>query len=231
MSISNARARARMVASIRRRGIADRRVLQAMAEVPRHLFVPPEVRDWAYGPSALSIGEGQTISTPFIVASMTQLLELEGGERVLEIGTGCGYQTAILCRVSAEVFSMEINETVALMGRANLETQRFEAHLRHGDGAEGWPDFAPFDRILLAATAPRIPECLLAQLAPGGIALGPERVTRAEGQALTAAEPRVEVLAMYRRVGQALERSEIYKVRFVPMTGRVAEGIHGGAPT
>jgi protein-L-isoaspartate(D-aspartate) O-methyltransferase len=209
-----------MLAYLEDRGIEDPQVMAAMTRVPRHAFVPEAVRSKAYGRRPLPIGQGQTISTPFIVASMTALLELQGTERVLEIGTGCGYQTAVLCEMVPEVYSIEIVAEVAEFGARNLARLGYSANLRVGDGADGWPDRAPFDRILLAATAPTIPRRLLKQLAVGGIALGPEEVPPREGD-----DPhdRQEVLARYQRLEQGFERTEIYGVRFVPMTGKVQQ--------
>jgi len=210
--------REEMLAYLEDRGIGDPQVMAAMARVPRHAFVPEEVRHRAYGQRPLPIGQGQTISTPFIVASMTELLELQGTERVLEIGTGCGYQTAVLCEMVREVCSIEIVAKVAEFGARNLARLGYSVNLRVGDGADGWPDRAPFDRILLAATAPRIPRSLLNQLAIGGIALGPEEAPPGEGDPHDR-----EVLARYQRLEQGFERTEIYGVRFVPMTGKVQQ--------
>ena len=209
-----------MLRYLEERGIEDPRVMSAIARVPRDSFVPAEVRDRAYGRRPLTIGSGQTISTPFIVASMTELLQLSGSERVLEIGTGCGYQTAMLCLLAAEVYSIEIIPEVADFGAQNLARAGLKAHLRVGDGADGWPERAPFDRILLAATSPRIPHSLLQQLTPGGIAIGPEVADPVPDQD---PEERREVLALYQNTSAGLKRSVVYGVRFVPMTGKVQE--------
>ena len=197
--------------------IRDSRVMGAMATVPREEFVPPGVRHLAYGQNALAIGHGQTISTPFIVASMTELLELQNSEKLLEIGTGCGYQTAVLCEIIKEVWSMEIVPEVAAMGAANLTRMGYFPKLKVGDGSDGWASQAPFDRVLLTATSPRIPPVLLKQLKVGGMALGPEREDLERGHG------RSEVLARYVRTEQGFERSVIYGVRFVPMTGKVRD--------
>jgi len=207
-----------MLSYLRDRGIEDPRVMNAMAQVPRHAFVPLEVRERAYGRRPLGIGSGQTISTPFIVASMSEMLELTGSERVLEIGTGCGYQTAMLCLLAAEVYSIEILPDVARFGAENLAREGLVAQLRVGDGADGWPEKAPFDRILLAATSPFIPPSLLSQLAPGGMAIGPEVARPKPDQD---PEERREVLVRYENTSEGLKRTEIYGVRFVPMTGKV----------
>src|SRR5947209_11581420 len=154
---------------LRRRGITDATVLAAMAEVPRHEFVPHELRSRAYEDAPLPIGGGQTISQPYIVAAMTAALRLQPEDRVLEIGTGCGYQAAVLSRLAKEVFTIErraelasaASEKLARLGYSNV-------HVHCGDGTLGLPEFAPFDAILVAAAAPAVPTPLLAQLAHGG---------------------------------------------------------------
>ncbi len=156
------------------RGISDRRVLEAMRRVPRHLFVDESLWDRAYDDMALPVGEGQTISQPYMVAVMTELLALSGNEKVLEIGTGSGYQAAVLAELSREVYSIErirslsekAGETLRNLGYVNIR-------LKVGDGTLGWPDAAPFDRILITAGAPEIPEPLIGQLSDGGIILAP----------------------------------------------------------
>ncbi len=156
------------------RGIRDPRVLDAMRRVPRHLFVDEWIRNSAYDDMALPIGEGQTISQPYMVAVMTELLELTGNEKVLEIGTGSGYQAAILAELSREVYSIErigslmekAKERFAALGYGNI-------HVKTGDGTLGWPDEAPFDRITITAASPKIPEPLMDQLAVNGILLVP----------------------------------------------------------
>lgn len=156
------------------RGISDKRVLDAMARVPRHLFVGPSTIAEAYSDMALPIGEGQTISQPYMVAVMTELLELKGPEKVLEIGTGSGYQAAVLAELSRDVYTIE---RVAPLGE--LAKKRFHdlsyanIHARIGDGTLGWPEEAPFDRIIITAGAPEIPEPLTAQLTDGGIIVVP----------------------------------------------------------
>jgi protein-L-isoaspartate(D-aspartate) O-methyltransferase len=167
--------RRRMVAEqIRGRGIRDERILAAMEEIPRHRFVPPYLAGRAYEDGPLPIGEGQTISQPYIVAQMTQALRLAGEEKVLEIGTGSGYQTAILCRLAQEVVSVErfavLSSTAEELLRAlGVENARF----RVGDGTMGVPEEAPFDRILVTAAAPEVPAPLFEQLADGGILVIP----------------------------------------------------------
>lgn len=154
---------------LRRRGITDARVLAAMAAVPRQEFVPEDLRASAYEDSPLPIGEGQTISQPYIVAAMTSALRLEGGERVLEIGTGCGYQAAVLSRLAAQVFTVELRAPLARAAAERLERLRCtNVHLHCGDGTLGLPEFAPYDAILVAAAAPTVPSPLVPQLAEGG---------------------------------------------------------------
>jgi protein-L-isoaspartate(D-aspartate) O-methyltransferase len=195
---------------LRRRGITDERVLAAMSRVPRELFVPEGVRSHAYADDALPIGEGQTISQPFVVARMTELLAVEAGHKVLEIGTGSGYQTAVLAKLARWVFSLErVGELArAAIGRmrelgiANVKIQTF-------DGTVGWSEMAPYDRILVTAAAPVAPPPLLEQLAPGGRLLVPEGPR--ESQQL--------VLYTKDRFG-ALLRQEADSVAFVPLVGR-----------
>ncbi|HXX58798.1 MAG TPA: protein-L-isoaspartate(D-aspartate) O-methyltransferase [Thermodesulfovibrionales bacterium] len=156
------------------RGIKDSRVLEAMRRIPRHLFMDESQRDSAYADMALPIGEGQTISQPYMVAIMTELLELLGTEKVLEIGTGSGYQTAILAELSGAVYTIERIRALAERAGEKLKVLRFEnIHVKVADGTLGWPDAAPFDRILLTAGAPDVPEPLVEQLSEGGILLAP----------------------------------------------------------
>ncbi|MCB2185633.1 MAG: protein-L-isoaspartate(D-aspartate) O-methyltransferase [Deltaproteobacteria bacterium] len=167
--------RAAMVAEhIAARGVTDPLVLAAMKRVPRHLFVPPGLAGAAYADHPLPIGGGQTISQPYIVAYMTELLGLKGGEKVLEIGTGSGYQAAVLAEIAGRVYTIEIVPSLAqeaarrlaALGYRNIET-------RAGDGYQGWPAAAPFDAIILTAAAPQIPDALVEQLAPGGRLVAP----------------------------------------------------------
>ncbi|MGB5219069.1 MAG: protein-L-isoaspartate(D-aspartate) O-methyltransferase [Smithella sp.] len=162
--------RLRMVESqIKARGIKDERVLMAMETIPRHLFVDEGLIEQAYNDSPLPIGEHQTISQPYIVALMTEVLELKGRERVLEIGTGSGYQTAILASLADRVFSVERIASLATGARKILDRLNFyNVAIRVGDGSYGWSDEAPFDAIITTAAAPDIPQYLLEQLIPGG---------------------------------------------------------------
>ncbi|MEJ2696663.1 MAG: protein-L-isoaspartate(D-aspartate) O-methyltransferase [Candidatus Sulfobium sp.] len=156
------------------RGIKDRRVLDAMARVPRHLFVEALVQRNAYDDMALPIGDGQTISQPYMVAIMTELLELGGTEKVLEIGTGSGYQAAVLSELSREVYTIERFPSLAEKAASVLRSLSCEnVHVKSGDGTLGWPEQAPFDRIIITAAAPEIPGPLLQQLKEGGILVIP----------------------------------------------------------
>jgi protein-L-isoaspartate(D-aspartate) O-methyltransferase len=200
--------RAEMVRSqIRARGVDDARLLAALERVPRHLFVPEEMRSAAYEDHPLPIGHEQTISQPYIVALMTDLLHLDGTEKVLEIGTGSGYQAAILGELASEVYTIEIVEPLAEEARARLAELGYDnVHVRAGDGYRGWPEHAPFDAIMLTAAPPEIPQPLIDQLAIGGILAAPVGDVHQE-------------LVVMERTPTGLERREVIQVRFVPMTG------------
>jgi len=172
------RQRERMVIeTIQARGITDERVLEAMRTVPRHLFVPEEERDYAYGDYPLPIGFGQTISQPYIVALMTELLELKPGDKVLEVGTGSGYQAAVLASIpGVEVYSVEIIPELAQSAKERLERLGYRVHCKQGDGYYGWPEHAPFDAIIVTAAPDHVPPPLVQQLGEGGrmvIPIGP----------------------------------------------------------
>ena len=207
------RDRARMVAThIRGRGVRDERVLAALETVQRHRFIPRELRVEAYRDHPLPIGRGQTVSQPFIVARMTELLGLQPGERVLEIGTGSGYQAAVLAEMGVQVYTMEIVAELAERATALLaELGYSNVSVRHGDGYAGWPEQAPFDAILLTAAPEEIPPPLLEQLAPGGRLCGP-----------VGREHAVQHLVMVRRDSEGrLSRQVLDAVRFVPFTRTV----------
>lgn len=164
------RKRQKLVNLLRDEGITSEDVLNTIAKIPRHLFVPKELEEIAYENQALPIGEFQTISQPYIVALMTQALELSGKERVLEIGTGSGYQTAILAELSKEVFTIERIGVLLEKAKKILEFLGYKnIFFKLGDGTEGWEDFAPYDRIIVTASAPNIPPPLWEQLKDGGI--------------------------------------------------------------
>ncbi len=168
-------ARKRMVAEqLRTRGIRDERVLSAMEEIPRHRFLPPSLQDRAYEDCPLPIGEGQTISQPYIVAQMTEALRISGGEKVLEIGTGSGYQTAVLSRLAGEVVTVErLPELLEGARRILAELEIENVIFRVGDGSMGVPEHAPFDRIIVTAASPEVPAPLFEQLAEEGIMVIP----------------------------------------------------------
>jgi protein-L-isoaspartate(D-aspartate) O-methyltransferase len=206
------RDRSRMVEEqLARRGISEPRVLQAMGRVPRHLFVEEALRDRAYGDHPLPIGEQQTISQPYIVALMTSLLRLSGQEKVLEIGTGSGYQTAILALLARRVCSVERVPSLATRARALLESQDMtNVWVRVGDGTLGWPDEAPFDRILVTAGAPAVPAPLFDQLIEGGRMVMP--VGDTSNQTLTLVE----------KIEGAMRTSAHGDCTFVKFVGRYA---------
>ena len=170
-----AKTRARMVQEqLTPRNIADTRVLEAMQEVPRHLFVEDALRAQAYSDFPLPIGEGQTISQPYIVALMTQMLNLRGEEKVLEIGSGCGYQTAILAKLCSQVYSVERIKKLLGKARKNLDKTRcYNAICKVADGTLGWTEHAPYDAIMVTAGGPEIPKALVEQLADPGIMVIP----------------------------------------------------------
>jgi len=207
------RERERMVRDqIERRGIRDKRVLAAMRAVPRELFVDREDREYAFHDGPLSIGNGQTISQPYIVAYMTEMLAIGSADRVLEIGTGSGYQTAVLAELAAEVYTIEIVEELSLRAQGILRGMGYSnIHFRAGDGSLGWPDEAPFDAIIVTAAPDRTPERLVEQLAEGGRMIVP--VGRVE-----------QYLELVTRRGGDVERRELIGVRFVPMTGDIRKG-------
>ena len=194
---------------IEARGVSDPAVLGAMRRVARHEFVPAEFRALAYEDRPLPIGEGQTISQPYIVALMTELLAVKSGRRVLEIGTGSGYQAAVLAEIGADVYSIEIIAKLAEGARATLTRLGYrKVQVRTGDGYLGWPEAAPFDGIIVTAAPPRVPQPLIDQLKPGGRLVMPEGVGEQD-------------LVVYAKTQDGrLHREEVMPVRFVPMTGR-----------
>ncbi|MCD6382312.1 MAG: protein-L-isoaspartate(D-aspartate) O-methyltransferase [Candidatus Hydrothermae bacterium] len=191
------------------RGVRDRGVIEAMLRVPRHLFVPPPHREEAYNDYPLSIGRGQTISQPYMVAVMTEALELKGDEKVLEIGTGSGYQTAVLAEIASEVFTIERDPLLAERARELLESLGYKnIHFRVGDGTLGWPEEAPFDRIIVTAAAPSIPKPLREQLRVGGIIVIP--VGGRYGQTLVKGKKVSD---------EKMEIEELFECAFVPLVG------------
>lgn len=206
-------ARRRMVdQQLKRRGIRDARVLEAMAVVPRHFFVDEAQAAQAYLDSPLPIGYGQTISQPYIVALMVEALRLQPADRVLDIGSGSGYQTAILASVAAEVVSVERVEPLFHKGRENLARLNFQnISLILDDGTLGWPALAPYDAIIVAAGGPRVPQPLIDQLAPGGRLIVPVGPTKTSQKL---------ILVTRDREGASLSREILGECRFVALVGR-----------
>ena len=207
-----AAARERMVEEqIEARGVRDPRVLDAMRQVPRHELVPAAQRAHAYEDRPLPIGQGQTISQPYVVAAMTEALALSGGERVLEVGTGSGYQAAVLSRLAKQVYSIEIVPELARRAKADLARLGYaNVEVRQGDGWRGWPEHAPFDAIVVTAAPEEVPPDLLAQLAPGGRLVIPVGA-------------REQQLMVLRKTPSGITREVLFGVRFVPMTGEAEE--------
>lgn len=211
IGMTSQRTRERLIARLREEGIRDEVVLAAMLEIPRHIFVDEAIASRAYEDTALPIGYGQTISQPFIVARMTEILR-NGSTlgRVLEIGTGCGYQTAVLSRVAQEVYSVERINPLLMKARSHLrELRARNVKLKYADGAMGIPEMAPFDGIIVTAAATHVPQELLAQLAVGGrmvIPLGSGDQT----------------LTLIERTPEEYRQTRLEAVRFVPLLGGVA---------
>jgi len=209
--IDFSRARKEMVETqIKARGITDKRVLAAMLKVERHKFVPPEIRHLAYTDQPLPIGEGQTISQPYIVALMTELLKLKGDEKVLEVGTGSGYQAAILAELCKEVYTVEILKPLAERAKKLLKKLGYKnVFVKHGDGFFGWKEHAPFDAIIVTCAPPYIPKPLIEQLAEGGrmvIPVGPEW--------------KWQDLLVIEKIKGKIKKRKVAPVRFVPMIGK-----------
>lgn len=201
-------ARRRLVEALQDKGIKDLALLRAIDSIPRHLFVPPTVRHRAYEDSALPIGNGQTISQPYVHARAVEQLMLTGGEKVLEIGTGSAYQTALLAQLAAQVFSVERYRE--LLDRARVILQ--QANVRNvslslGDGTLGWREYGPYDGIVVSAGAPQVPQALEDQLAEGGRLLIP------------LGDKEEQMLTLFVKRGGQLERRDITSVRFVPLIG------------
>jgi protein-L-isoaspartate(D-aspartate) O-methyltransferase len=202
------KAREKMVREqIANRGVRDPRVLEALRKVPRHLFVPPAMQPYAYLDTPLKIGHGQTISQPYIVGFMSEALKLRPQDRVLEIGTGSGYQAAVLALLVREVYSIEIVKPLGNTASERLRRLGYQnVKVRIGNGYHGWPETAPFDAIIVTAAPGQIPQPLLDQLAPGG------RLVIPVGK-------NVQTLLRVRRTAKGFEREELLPVMFVPMTG------------
>ena len=194
---------------IEARGVRDAVVLEAMRSVPRHLFVPQSQRVKAYADRPLPIGSGQTISQPYIVALMTELAGVKPGDKVLEVGTGSGYQAAVLAEMGVRLFSIEIIEALAKSAKATLEERGYmtNVEVRHGDGYGGWPDQAPFDAIIVTAAPPKVPKPLKEQLKVGGRLIIP-------------VGKRYQSLLKVTRTKNGFSGESVIPVRFVPMTGK-----------
>lgn len=220
---------------IKKRGVSEERVLKAMREIPRHLFVPEKQRLYAYEDCPLPIGEGQTISQPYMVALMTEALQLEGDEKVLEIGTGSGYQAAVLSKLSKEVYTIEKIKTLALKAEKlfkQLEYNNIKVEVR--DGTTGWMDYSPYDAIMVTAGAPQIPEPLIEQLSdngriviPVGGAFSQDLIVgkKVKGSPTHASQPLASPRGEQgestgRRTGGELVKKVICGCMFVPLIGR-----------
>jgi len=207
------RRRNRLVQTLRERGIQDERVLEAIGAVPRHEFVEPAFRSRAYADEALPIGMDQTISQPFTVAYQTALLEVESEDRILEVGTGSGYQAAVLCEMGARVFSVERHEKLLRRTRSLLDRLGYDVRTRHGDGTAGWRAFAPYDGIVVTAGAPRIPEPLLRQVREPNGSRGGRLVIPVGGRD-------GQTMVRVRRTGagpHGYDREDFHNFRFVPL--------------
>lgn len=205
---------AMVTSTIESRGVTDPDVLAAMRNVPRHLFVPREMRGKAYSDQPLPIGHGQTISQPYIVAYMTEILEIEKGDRVLEIGTGSGYQAAVLAEITDKVYTIEIIDDLAESAEKRLHNTGYdEVNVKNADGYYGWEEFAPFDGIIVTAAAGHVPPPLLRQLAPGG------RIVIPIGGVY-----QVQQLTLLKKGRDgSIRTNQLMAVRFVPFTGAVQE--------
>ncbi len=198
---------------LKSRDIQSERVLEAMKKVPRHLFMPESVRQYAYVDSPVPIGQGQTISQPYIVGLMTQTVDPQPGDRALEVGTGSGYQAAVLGELVQEVYTIEIIPDLAERAEKALAESGFDnVEVRQGDGYQGWPEKAPFDIILITAAPEEIPQPLIDQLAEGGRLVVP-----------VGAQGEIQTLTLLTKEKGEVKRTYITDVRFVPMTGEVQQ--------
>ncbi|UJR83259.1 protein-L-isoaspartate(D-aspartate) O-methyltransferase [Sandaracinus amylolyticus] len=199
--------REELARALARDGIHDDRVLAAIRSVPRHELVPDDLRAMAYWDQPLPIGHEQTISQPYIVALMTQLADVDPGDKILEVGTGSGYQAAVLSAMGADVYTIEIVEALGGQAAEDLERLGYDVHARIGDGYRGWPEEAPFDAIVITAAPPEVPQPLLDQLRVGGRLVVP------------VGERDAQELVVITRTEDGYERSRGFPVLFVPMTG------------
>jgi len=198
-----------LVKLVAKKGISDSRVLDAIGKVPRHYFFEPAFLEHAYQDKAFPIGEGQTISQPYTVAFQTQLLNLKAGDKVLEIGTGSGYQACVLLEIGAKVFSIEYNKNLHDISRKKLALMGYKAKFKHGDGSLGWPSMAPFDKIIVTAGAPTIPKQLIDQLKIGGVLVIP-----------VGDEEKQKMLKITKEGAHKLVKEEHDYFCFVPLVGK-----------
>jgi len=208
------RQRQQLVDQLRQRGIADERVLQAINAVPRHLFVEDAMQPRAYADEALPIGLNQTISQPFTVAYQSELLQVREHDRILEVGTGSGYQAAVLCELGARVFSIERHEPLLQQTRSLLDQLGYRVTTKHGDGTKGWPSFAPYDGIVVTAGATEIPDALIQQLRAA------DESHRAGRLVIPVGGSGGQTMTLIRKTGTGphdLEREEFHSFRFVPL--------------
>jgi len=207
--MTSQRTRRRLVERLREGGIQDERVLDAIAQVPRHIFLDEALSHRAYEDTALPIGHQQTLSQPYVVARMTEMLLASGARKVLELGTGSGYQAAVLAQLVDEVYSVERIRPLQQQARERLQRLGYRnVYLRHVDGNQGWPDAAPFDAIMLTAAASDVPQQLLEQLTEGGVMIAPLGND-------------TQMLTVITRHGDSYEREPVEPVRFVPVLGGV----------
>ncbi len=209
IGMTSQRTRRRLVERLREGGIQDERVLDAIAQVPRHIFLDEALSHRAYEDTALPIGHQQTLSQPYVVARMTEMLLASGARKVLELGTGSGYQAAVLAQLVDEVYSVERIRPLQQQARERLQRLGYRnVYLRHVDGNQGWPDAAPFDAIMLTAAASDVPQQLLEQLTEGGVMIAPLGND-------------TQMLTVITRHGDSYEREPVEPVRFVPVLGGV----------
>jgi len=201
--------RLRLIEYLEQKGICDKGVLHAIKNVPRHAFVPAGLESQAYHDKALPIGFGQTISHPYTVAKMTEALQVKRGDKVLEIGTGSGYQCAVLCELGAHVYTIEIEKNLALKAQEKLTRLKYRFALRIGDGKVGWPEYAPYDAIIVTAAASVLPEKLLEQLKIDGRLIIPQ------------GSHQKQLLTLYVKKVNIIERYQMDEYKFVPLTGKV----------
>lgn len=200
--------RKKLAKGVSEKGIRDPRVLEAIESIPRHIFVDSALENRAYEDSALPIGCGQTISQPYTVAAQTELLNIEKGDKVLEIGTGSGYQAAILCFLGADVYSIERHEPLYLKARDTLKELGYRPQLKCGDGTVGWSAYAPYNKIIVTAGAPVVPEDLISQLTEGGILIVP------------VGDQKVQTMTKITRTGEdSFEEEQLKQFKFVPLIG------------